>query len=230
MTGIIGAMEEEIEALKGKMEIKETVSRASMDFFRGTLNGKEVVLVKSGICKVNAGICTQILVDVFGITHVLNTGIAGSLKNEINIGDMVISSDALQYDVDATVWGYAPGEIPRMGRVSFQADDNLVRIAREVNQEVNPDIQTFVGRVVSGDKFVSDREVKTRLTQQFGGFCAEMEGAAIAQAASLNNIPFVILRAISDKADDSATMDYEAFEKQAIIHCVRLVETMVSRI
>ena len=218
-TGIIGAMEEEVALLKEKMEIEVVVKKASMEFYQGHLNGREVVVVRSGIGKVNAGMCAQILVDVFNVSHLINTGIAGSLKAEINIGDIVVSSDALQHDMDARQFGYARGEIPRMDTVSFPADPELVALAKAACEEVNPDIRVFVGRVVTGDQFVAERSVKN-----------EMEGAAIAQAAYLNKVPFVIVRAISDKADDSATMDYPTFEAQAIEHSVKLVEDFVSRI
>lgn len=228
--GIIGAMEEEVEALRAKMEAPKKLTKASMDFYAGTLNGMEAVIVRSGIGKVNAGICTQILADLFEVDAVINTGIAGSLKAEINIGDIVVSSDALQHDVDATGFGYEPGVIPRMETSCFAADKNLMEAAKAACEEAVPEIQVFTGRVVSGDQFISDRAVKDRITSQFGGMCTEMEGAAIAQAAYLNHIPFVIIRAISDKADDSASVDYPAFERQAIAHSVALVENFVGRL
>lgn len=227
--GIIGAMEEEVAALKEKMEVSEVVSKASMEFYKGTLQGKEVVVVRSGICKVNAGLCTQILVDMFGVTHVINTGIAGSLDARIDIGDIVVSAEAVQHDVNATQFGYSLGEIPRMGTLAFPADEEMVRIAKEACEKVNPEIHVFTGRIVTGDQFIADREVKDRIRENFGGLCTEMEGAAIAQAAWLNHVPFVIIRAISDKADDSATVDYPSFERQAIIHSVRLTEEMIRR-
>lgn len=230
VTGIIGAMEEEVEILKSKMKVSEIVKKAAMEFHKGYLNDKEVVIVKSGIGKVNAAICTQILIDEFGVEQVINTGIAGSLNNSINIGDMVISTEVLQHDVDATGFGYQLGEIPRMGTLTFQADSRMVEIAKETCEKVNSEIQVFQGRIVSGDQFVSDKELKNKISEKFGGYCTEMEGAAIGQAAYLNNVPFVIIRAISDKADDSATVDYPAFEKKAIAHSVKLVEHMIAHL
>ena len=229
-TGIIGAMEEEIALLKEKMEIEVVVKKASMEFYQGRMNGREVVLVRSGIGKVNAGLCAQILVDVFNVNRLINTGIASSLKAEINIGDIVISSDALQHDMDARAFGYARGEIPRMDTVSFPADPELIRMAQAACREVNPEIQAFVGRIVTGDQFVAGREVKEEIASWTDGYCTEMEGAAIAQAAYLNKVPFVIIRAISDKADDSATVDYPTFERQAIEHSVALVRNFVGRL
>lgn len=228
--GIIGAMEEEVTALRGKLENVKMLRKASMDFYSGTLNGVEAVIVRSGIGKVNAGICTQILADIYQVDAVINTGIAGSLKAEIDIGDIVVSSDALQHDMDATGFGYEPGVIPRMETSCFAADTELMEKAKAACGEAVPEIRVFSGRVVSGDQFISDKEVKERITRQFGGMCTEMEGAAIAQAAYLNGIPFVIIRAISDKADDSAAVDYPAFERQAIAHSVALVENFVGRL
>ena len=228
--GTTGAMEEEVTALRGKLENVKMLRKASMDFYSGTLNGVEAVIVRSGIGKVNAGICTQILADVYQVDAVINTGIAGSLKAEIDIGDIVVSSDALQHDMDATGFGYEPGVIPRMETSCFAADTELMEKAKAACEEAVPEIRVFSGRVVSGDQFISDKGVKERITRQFGGMCTEMEGAAIAQAAYLNGIPFVIIRAISDKADDSATVDYPAFERQAIAHSVALVENFVGRL
>lgn len=230
LIGIIGAMEEEVANFKEHMTEVSVATKASMEFNKGKLNGKDVVVVRCGIGKVNAGICTQILVDDYRVDAIINTGIAGSLKNEINIGDIVVSTDALQHDVDATNFGYPKGQIPRMDVLSFPADEQLAELAQEVCREVNPEISVFAGRVVSGDQFISDKDVKNRIINEFGGFCTEMEGAAIAQGAYLNQTPFVVLRAISDKADDSASVDYPTFEREAIGHCVKLVENMVKRL
>lgn len=225
--GIIGAMEEEVAALKEKMAIEEMRTIAGMEFCKGICEGQPVIVVRSGIGKVNAAICTQILCDVFGAEAIINTGVAGSLKNEINIGDIVLSEDALQHDMDATGFGYEPGVIPRMEDSVFKGDEELIALAEKVCKEVNPEIQVFRGRVVSGDQFISDRAVKERLIQLFEGYCTEMEGAAIAQAAWLNQVPFVVIRAISDKADGSAEMDYGEFEMKAIEHTVHLVTGML---
>lgn len=228
--GIIGAMDEEVNILKEKMEEFEILQRASMDFYKGKLCGKDVVIVRSGIGKVNAAICTQILVDEFQVESVINTGVAGSLKNEINIGDIVLSTDSLQHDMDARGFGYECGVIPRMDQSIFVADEKLVSTAKTVCEEVNPDINVYVGRVVSGDQFISDSDKKEWLVNQFGGYCTEMEGAAIAQVAYLNKIPYLVIRAISDKADHSAEMDYKEFEMKAIEHTVKLVTGLLAKI
>lgn len=229
MLGIIGAMDQEVAKIKERLEAVSVETRAGMDFYKGSLNGKPVVVVRSGIGKVNAALCTQILADCYQVDGVINTGIAGSLKAEINIGDIVLSTDALQHDMDATGFGYPVGQIPQMNIFSFPADEKLRKLAEECCRQVNPDIHTYSGRVVSGDQFISDKAKKQWLIDTFGGSCTEMEGAAIAQAAWLNRIPVLIIRAISDKADDSANMDYETFEAQAIQHSVNLLLEMVKR-
>ena len=230
MIGIIGAMEEEVAALKEDMDIQETVEQASMVFCKGKLCGKDVVVVRSGIGKVNAGICAQILVDRFQADMLINTGIAGPLDARIDIGDMVISTDALHHDMDATIFGDAIGQIPRMDTLAFPADEELVRKAAKANEKANPDIRTFTGKVASGDQFISSREAKEKIVENFHPLCVEMEGAGIAQAAYLNKVSYVIIRAISDKADNSATMDYPTFERQAIAHSVRLMKELLTMI
>lgn len=230
MIGIIGAMDEEINQLAEKMTDVEASEIAGMVFNKGKLNGKDVVVVRSGIGKVNAAICTQILAVIFHVDAVINTGIAGSLRNEINIGDVVLSTDTLQHDMDATGFGYKPGVIPRMKTSVFEADEGLRRLAHEACRRAVPDIGVHDGRVVSGDQFISDKAVKARLIELFDGYCTEMEGAAIAQTAYLNGIPFLIIRAISDKADNSATMDYSEFERRAIDNSVALMCDMIAHI
>lgn len=225
--GIIGAMDEEVSQLKAVMTEVTVQTKASMDFYKGKLEGKDVVVVRSGIGKVNAGMCTQILADLYGVDAVINTGIAGSLRAEINIGDIVLCTDALQHDVEATAFGYPVGQIPRMDTLSFKADEKLLDVAEASCKRVNPDINTFRGRVLSGDQFIADKTKKDWLTETFAGYCTEMEGAAIAQAAYLNNIPFLVVRAISDKADNSAQMDYPEFEAKAIAHTVALMKDMI---
>lgn len=228
--GIIGAMELEVEALKAELSVSRIEKKAGMEFFEGTLNGAQVVIVRSGVGKVNAALCTQILADLFQVTHIINTGVAGSLNAKLDIGDILISTDALHHDVDATIFGYRPGEVPQLGIREFPADERLAKLAKEACEKTNPDIKAVLGRVVSGDQFISSKEVKTHLIEAFHGDCAEMEGASIAHGAYLNNIPFVIIRAISDKADDSAEMDYPVFEAAAAKHSAALVRELVKNI
>ena len=227
MLGIIGAMDVEVKELREMMQDPQAQTVAGMTFYQGTIKGKEVVVVRSGIGKVNAGLCSQILVDRYHVDGIINTGIAGSLRNEIHIGDIVLSTTAVQHDMDASGFGYSVGEIPQMGIKEFPTDDGLRELAIKCCQQANPDIQTFSGRVASGDQFISSKDKKNWIHDTFDAYCTEMEGAAIAQAAYLNQIPCLIIRAISDKADDSANMDYSVFEAKAVEHSVRLMAAML---
>lgn len=215
--GIIGAMESEVEALVSCLVNKQQTEKAGSVFYEGVLNGMDVVVVRCGIGKVNAALCVQMLCDLFAVTHMVNTGIAGSLTPELDIGDLVISRDAMYHDVICCNFGYAHGQMPGMP-VSYTADDELVRLAFVAAEEVNPG-HSKIGRIASGDQFVCSKEVKDQIIEVTGALCTEMEGAAIAHAAYRNNIPFVIIRAISDKADDSAEMDYPTFEALAAQRC-----------
>ena len=228
--GIIGAMEVEVASLKSNMKVKGTTSRASMIFCEGTIGNTDVVVVKCGVAKVNAGICVQILSDIYHCTHIINTGVAGSLDADINIGDFVISTDCCYHDVDATIFGYKKGEVPQLGQRFFNADEWLIGKAEEAAKVAAPDVSVFKGRVVSGDQFISAGEVKNEIKKEFNPMCTEMEGAAIAQASFLNGLPFVIIRAISDKADGSAVVDYPTFEDKAAHDCAALVEYMIKNI
>ena len=228
--GIIGAMDVEVRSLKEAMKIERTLTKAGMEFCEGTIGRIPAVVVKCGIGKVNAGMCVQILADLFSVTHVLNTGIAGSLNNDINIGDIVVSVDALYHDMDVTFMGYKAGQVPGMDFVSFPADEQLRLSAVRACREAAPDIQVFEGRIASGDQFIAERTRKNWIRTTFSADCTEMEGCAIAHAAYLNSLPFVIIRAISDKADESVTVSYEEFESKAAEHCAHLVRYMIEHL
>jgi adenosylhomocysteine nucleosidase len=224
--GIIGAMDKEINALLSQMKDIEEKTMAGMTFHRGTLWNNDVVIVKCGVGKVNIAICTQLLIDLYEVDMLINTGIAGGLAKDIQVGDIVISSDAMQHDVDVTGRGFKPGEIPFMETSVFRADPELVAMAELACKIVNPDIGCYIGRVVTGDQFISDRAKKADIIKKFDACCVEMEGAAMAQVAVLNKVPFVILRAVSDKADDDARVLVTEFEDKAIVHMLKLLAAM----
>ena len=219
--GIIGAMQLEVETLLGIMEDKKVSSHAGSTFYEGKLEGLDVVVVQCGVGKVNAAICAQILCSCFGVTHLVNTGIAGSLCADLDIGDMVVSVDAMYHDFDCVHFGYEMGRVPGMYVTAFPADAKMMELAFAAAEEVNPG-HTKTGRVASGDLFVAEKSAKERIIERTKALCTEMEGAAIAHTAYRNNIPFVILRAISDKADDSAEMDYPTFERIAAHRCANV--------
>ena len=219
---VIGAMEMEIALLKEAMTFQKTKEIAGLTFLEGTLEGHEIVLVRSGVGKVNAALCTQILADHFRPDAIINTGAAGSLREENRIGDLVVSTDVVHHDVDATLFGYQKGEVPQLGQLSFPADEKLRAAAVRAARAVAPDIAVREGRVASGDRFIAERALKEEIAETFGALCVEMEGAAIAQVAWLNRIPFVILRAISDQADESVHVSYDEFEIKAAHDCAAI--------
>ena len=228
--GLIGAMDEEVALVKKEMKNPVEMTKAGMTFVKGELWGKETVAVVSGIGKVNMAVCAQILVDEYQVGMLINTGVAGSLNNAINIGDIVISTEAQQHDLDVSALGDPIGTIPRMDESIFKADEKLVQAAKNACEEANPDIQCFLGKVLSGDQFIAGREKKDWLVHNFSGDCAEMEGASMAQVAYLNQVPFVIIRAISDKADDSGHEDYATFAQKAIVHTIQLLRQLYTRL
>lgn len=227
--GIIGAMAVEVETLKEKMENKTTTCRAGMDFCQGRLEGLDVVVVQCGVGKVNAAMCAQILCSCYDVTHIVNTGIAGSLCAELDIGDLVVSQDVIYHDFDISFGGRVIGEVPGMGVVAFPADEKLMALAFHATEQVNPG-HTRIGRVASGDQFVCSKEQKAKIIADTQAQCTEMEGAAIAHTAYRNGVPFVILRAISDKADDSAEMDYPTFETIAAHRCAQVTMLLAKQL
>ena len=227
--GIIGAMQEEVETLLTLTENKKELRKAGSVFYEGVLEGLNVVIVQCGVGKVNAAMCTQVLCDLFDVTHLVNTGIAGSLCAELDIGDLVISDDAMYHDFDAQNFGYEMGEVPGMGVLTFAADPEMIRYAEIAAETVNPG-HSRIGRVASGDLFVAERAAKERIIANTQALCTEMEGAAIAHVAFRNKVPFVILRAISDKADDSAEMDYPTFERIAAHRCAEVTRSLARQL
>ena len=227
--GIIGAMAVEVETLKSEMKNLTVIQKSGMEFYDGVLENLPVVVVQCGVGKVNAAMCAQVLCDCFGVTHLVNTGIAGSLCAELDIGDLLISSDAMYHDFDVRHFGYRIGEVPGMGTVSFAANAEMIAFAQVAAEIVNPG-HSRIGRVASGDRFVAEKELKAQIIANTGALCTEMEGAAIAHVAQRNQVPFVILRAISDKADDSVDMDYPTFEAIAAHRCAQVARIMAKKL
>ena len=229
MLGIIGAMDEEVARLKEMISGLHIVQRAGMEFYKGQIHEKNVVVVKCGVGKVNAAMCTQAMIDLFSVDAIINTGIAGSLDAGIDIGDIVLATDTVEHDMDVAALGYEPGVIPDTETSVFATDMELLDIAQVAAKVAKLDVKVFTGRVVSGDQFISSRENEEWLVSKFGGRCAEMEGASIGHVATLNRVPYLVVRAISDKADDSAQMDYPAFAAKAIENSVRLMTEIINR-
>ena len=217
--GIIGAMSSEVDNLIQRMEDTTITEYAGRRFVCGRLAGQDAVVVQSGIGKVAAAITAQMLVDRFGVTALVNTGMAGGLDRRLAVKDLVVATGAIQHDFDLTAFGhvrgYLTGEDDQKPTV-FACDPTLVEKALVAAQGVLPQgSKAITGTVASGDIFVDDSGLKASLRDDFGAAAAEMEGAAIAQAAAANGIPFVILRTISDLAEQEATVSFDEMERYA---------------
>ena len=225
MIGIIAAMDSEVRDIKSAMEDGIKIHHGGMTFFKGKLHQKEVIAVKSGVGKVNAAMCTQILIDVFKVNTLIHVGVAGAVHPDLEIGDIVISEDSCQYDMDARAFGHPRGEIPNMDITFFKADPTLIKLAETAAQELN--VNYRIGRVMTADLGVDSHKLKEELREEFGGLCVEMEGAAVGQVAMLNQVPYLVIRSMSDKADSNLTDDYKANLEASIKNGVAMVLRMV---
>jgi adenosylhomocysteine nucleosidase len=233
MIGIIGAMEEEVKNIIEEMVNPKQKTIAGMVFWQGDFHGRPTVSVICGIGKVNAAVCAQLLITVYKVERIIFTGVAGALDPDVKVGDVVISRDCIQHDIDVTGSGYDFGVIPRMETNIFMADSEMVKLAVAAGKKLEEEglsLRVHVGRVLSGDQYVCNREKSRWLHTYFSGTCVEMEGAAVAQVCYLNKVPFVIIRSISDGADDDAETTYERFKDIALRNSHRMTSYMVQEL
>ncbi len=228
--GVLGAMDIEVSSICDKLERTIVKSIAGNEFYAGQLNGVSFVIVKCGIGKVNAAVATQAMIDHFDVDIIINTGVAGSLSNSLDVFDIVVSSDLVQHDFDTSVVGDEIGLVAGFDSVAFEVEESLCILALETGQEIFNDVKVYKGRIATGDQFVSSKEVKDKIVKQFGAVCTEMEGCAIAQTCKLNNMPFLVIRSISDKADNSAHVDYFDFVNKAAVNSALLVESLALKL
>ncbi|SHE43399.1 5'-methylthioadenosine/adenosylhomocysteine nucleosidase [Alkalibacter saccharofermentans] len=221
--GIIGAMESEIVMLKGKMKIATKKTVASLEFYEGTLNERSIVLVKSGIGKVNAAMCAQILIDVFNVEAIINSGVAGALHPDLDVGDIVIGTEVMQHDIDASIFGDPRGVIPGMDVSIFKTDRRFL----DACDTIKGSSRLYKGRILTGDQAIGDSATKEYLQSAFNGWCVEMEGGAIAHVCHLNKIPFMVIRAISDKANEDVELDYSSFMAESAKKSCVILEKML---
>jgi len=224
--GIMGAMTQELEGLKENLENMRCETRRGIDFFYGTLHGKDVILVQCGIGKVNAAMTTTLLLEQ-GIEKLIFTGVAGGLESGLEVGDLVISTDLVQHDVDVTALGYEIGLIPDE-KLSWSADPELRTLALEVAGQLE-NRKAVLGRILSGDQFIASPEKVDRLRETFGGACTEMEGAAVAQVAAKFGVPFVVIRSLSDSANGGAKRDYNEWMPIVAQNAKAVVRGMLER-
>lgn len=224
--GIIAAMSEELEILLKDMQLDSSTTKAGMTFNKGKLWSNEVIAVVCGIGKVNAAVCTQILVSEFNVDKVINIGVAGGIGKDIYPGDVVIATNLVEHDMDTTAFGDPHGQVPRMDTFDFKCDSSLIESANSACKKVGG-FNTFTGRIVSGDVFVADVEKIKWLEKEFNALSCEMEGASIAHVCYLNNIPVVVIRSISDNANNGAHMDFEKFTPIAVKNSTSILKEML---
>ena len=224
--GIIAAMSEELEILLKDMQLDSSTTKAGMTFNKGKLWSNEVIAVVCGIGKVNAAVCTQILVSEFNVDKVINVGVAGGIGKDIYTGDVVIATNLVEHDMDTTAFGDPHGQVPRMDTFDFKCDSSLIESANSACKKVGG-FNTFTGRIVSGDVFVADVEKIKWLEKEFNALSCEMEGASIAHVCYLNNIPVVVIRSISDNANNGAHMDFEKFTPIAVKNSTSILKEML---
>jgi len=227
--GIIGAMEEEVKFLIKGMDFKRKEVKAKMEFSFGSIYNKNVVIVTSGIGKVNAAICAQILIDDFKVDYIINVGIAGGTVDNIYPGDIVIARNLVQHDIDTSAFGDRIGQIPRMDTFEFKCDEKLIEYAEKACLSINGH-NHFTGRIVSGDQFIANLDKINWLNSEFDCLACEMEGASIAQVCYLNETPFIVIRSISDNANNGAEMDYEQFKDIAVENSTSILSEMLKLI
>lgn len=228
--GLIGAMKEEIEQYKQHMEHQKQESIARITYYSGTLQGKEIVLCQSGVGKVNAAVCTQILLMHYQVDCVVFTGVAGAVHPQLTIQDIVVSTDTMQHDMDATAIGFGLGEIPYAETSVYPSDPKLSQLAYDASVKHYGVDRVMRGRVLSGDQFIADRNKVKRLHEQFDALCTEMEGSAVGQTCHMNGVPYVVIRSMSDKADGSASVNYEEFTVAAADQSYQIVQDMLAEL
>lgn len=224
---IIGAMEEEVALLRDKIANQSVETIAGCEFTRGTMEGAEVILLRSGIGKVNAAMSTAILLERYQPDYIINTGSAGGFNPSLNVGDVVVSSEVRHHDVDVTAFGYEYGQVPQLP-AAFVANEKLVQIADSCAHEIE-DIQVVKGLIATGDSFMHDPIRVEFVREKFTDLQAvEMEAAAIAQVAYQFNTPFVIIRSLSDIAGKESNISFDQFLEKAALHSATLVMKIVA--
>lgn len=221
--GIIGAMDIEVATLKLKIDNPSVSIFAGIEFYQGLLNGQKVVVAKCGIGKVNSAVCTQVMIDKYDVTHVINTGVAGALNPKLDVTHIVISDELIQHDFDTSAVGDKKGVVCGLDTETFVADKNLIEVAKKASLEVLDSNTIHMGNIASGDQFVSSEAIKKEVRELYNAYCIEMEGAAIAQVCYLNKLPFVVIRAISDKAGEDAHLSYDEFVGVAAKNSTKIV-------
>lgn len=204
--GIIFALKEELNELLKILTLKKETKKYDLTFYECTLDNKEIILVESGMGKVNSARAAQVLIDIMNVNYILNVGVAGSLDSNLKVCDIVVGEKLVQYDYDVEPLGYKKSEIPGIG-VYINSDEYLLKLSKDIETETN----TYFGIIASGDKFITDEEMSKKIASEYNAICCEMEGAAISQVCYLSKVPFIVIRAISDSINGNNELSFEEF-------------------
>ena len=226
MTGIIGAMRIEVETIKSLMENKTVETVSGVEYVKGTLRGKDVVIAVCGIGKVAAAMCTQTMILKYSPDCIINTGVGGSLSTKLSIGDIAVAESLVQHDMDTSPLGDPVGLISGINVVNMPADEKVVDALVRCVEKLDS-VKALKGVIASGDQFIASEEKKKYIVANFGAIVCEMEGASIAQVCYTNGVPFGVVRAVSDCADGSSHMDYGEFLPIAAANAAKLIEYFV---
>ena len=227
--GIIGAMEVEVKELKEQMQITRQLTKAGMEFCEGILEGQDVVVVRSGVGKVNAAVCSQTMILKYSPDIMINVGVAGGLSDEFKIGDIAVADSVVEHDMDTSPIGDPVGLISGINLVNIPCDKKLADLMEQAVSKVGT-ITSKRGVIASGDQFISKQEQRDRIKDNFGAIAAEMEGASIGHVCYMNGVPFGVLRAISDGANDDSHMDYPEFVKMAAANSIKIILELLNSI
>ncbi|MDG5787027.1 5'-methylthioadenosine/adenosylhomocysteine nucleosidase [Evansella sp. AB-P1] len=227
--GIIGAMREEVSFFLEEAEGLVQEKKGNITFHTGIWQNHDVVICQCGVGKVNAAMTAQILIDVFNVKGIIFTGVAGALDERLDVGDIVISTSCQEHDIDASPLGFEKGKIPMYDGTSvFPADETLIQKAyTAANNYSNKNVKVEMGKIVSGDQFIANKSEVKQLREQFNALCVEMEGAALGHVANFNNIPFVVIRSISDNANGEAPESFESFVVKVANQSSKIVEGLL---
>ncbi|GFP76270.1 5'-methylthioadenosine/adenosylhomocysteine nucleosidase [Clostridium fungisolvens] len=224
--GVIGPSEKEIAEFINKITEKKQIEHAMLKFYSGIYGEIEVVSVVCGVCKVNASIATQVLIDKFDVTHIILIGVAGALSSQLEVGDIVISSEVAYHDVAS---GILTEYHPWMEDIYFKADGKLIELSMEAASSLVATSKFYTGRIITGETFITHKE-REYLVQQFNPLCVDMESASVAHTCYVNRIPFVVIRSMSDNADEKSSEQFKINAETAAQNSIKVVEGLIIKL
>lgn len=227
MIGIIGAMSSEVDGLKNIMTEKKTEKISSVEFVSGIINGCEVVVAQAGVGKVNAAITAQTMILRYAVKLLINIGVAGGIEENLKIGDIVAADKVVEHDMDTTAVGDEPGFITGLDCVYMHTDAKITNLLIDCAKDLG--LNAVKGVIATGDIFVAEDGLRKKLWDMFGAYAAEMEGGAIGHVCTANSVPFAVLRAMSDCANDESKTDFPTFAAKAAQNSIEIIKLFLKK-